>query len=75
MGTPSHLLLYQEKQACREGAHGRPRGEAMRELGPNSEAQSSAFSNFLLPLGAKGPKEPGKEGRIPGGGGLESRDW
>lgn len=47
----------------------------MRELGPNSEAQSSAFSNFLLPLGAKGPKEPGKEGRIPGGGGLESRDW
>lgn len=42
----------------------------MRELGPNSEAQSSAFSNFLLPLGAKGPKEPGKEGRIPGGGGA-----
>lgn len=44
----------------------------MRELGPNSEAQSSAFSNFLLPLGAKGPKEPGKEGRIPGGGGWRA---
>ena len=28
----------------------------MRELGLDPDAQSRAFSNFLLPLGAEGPK-------------------
>ena len=45
--TQSSHLLHQEA------------GKAMRELGLEPDAQSRAFSNFLLPLGAEGPMKPG----------------
>lgn len=71
----SYLFLHQEKQVCRARGYRRPRGKAVRELGLNPHAESRAFSNYLPPLGAEGPKKPGhRKGGYPRVE-LESRSW